>query len=93
MNGGTENPSARRNCAGTIPLSVTDPLLRTSSWANSGVGEAKLRLSCCKLVLLAGDVQEFRVALVFEFQLIFHSSRHIQLLLHVLPFPPLADWL
>ena len=82
MEGGPENPSARRNYAGTIPSFVTDPLLRKSSWANSGVKEA--RLSCCKLVLLAGDVRIFRVALVVEFQLIFHLSRHIQLLLHVL---------
>ena len=59
MEGGTDNPSAHRNCAGTIPLSVTDPLRRTSCWANTGVEEARLWPRCCKLVLLAGDVQNF----------------------------------
>ena len=53
MEGGTDNPSARRNCADTIPSSVTDSLRRTSCWANTGVEEARLRPRCCKLVLLA----------------------------------------
>ena len=74
MEGGTDNPSARRNYAGTIPSSVTDPLLGTSSRANSGVEEARLRPSCCKLVLLAGDDRKFQAALVLKFQLIFHLS-------------------
>ena len=80
MEGCTDNPSAHRNCAGTIPSCVTDPLRRTSCWANTGVEEARLSSRCCRLVLLAGDVQKFWVSLVFEFQLIFHLSRHIQLL-------------
>ena len=59
MEGGTDNPSAHRNCAGTIPSSVTDPLRRASGWANTGVEEARLRPRCCRLVLLADDVQNF----------------------------------
>ena len=59
MEGGTDNPSAHRNCAGTIPSSVTDPLRSTSCWANIGVEEARLRPRCCRLVLLADDVQNF----------------------------------
>ena len=73
MEGGTDNPSAHRNCAGTIPSSVTYPHRRTSCWANTGVEEARLRPRCCS--------KFFRVSLVFEFQLIFHFCRHIQLLL------------
>ena len=71
MEGGTDNPFAHRNCAGTIPSSVTDPLMRTSCWAKTGVEEARLRPRCCKLVLLAGDVYFFRFSLVFEFELNF----------------------
>ena len=42
-------------------------ILSTSSWANSGVEEARLRPSCCKFVLLAGDVKKFELLWYLNF--------------------------
>ena len=73
MEGGlTDNPSARRNCAGTIPSSVTEATLLQIGFVS------------CKAMS-----KIFRVSLVFEFQLIFHLSRHIKLLLKRLILSPL----